>query len=101
MALQWMPHLFQRRTSWKSVLRRVTPVSLGVLHYSAMDSVILFHTTDELKCAIHSIVELMELQDEAITVKAMAPLEAHITTYMTVWHSKPSTGDGESHTPSQ
>ena len=43
----------------------------------------------------------MELQDEAITVKAMAPSEAHITAYMMVWHSKPSTGDGEPHTPPQ
>ena len=31
----------------------------------------------------------------------MAPLEAHITTYMTVWHSKPTKGDGELHTPPQ
>ena len=43
----------------------------------------------------------MELQDEAIMVKAMAPSEAHITTYMAVWHSKPSIGDGEPHTPPQ
>ena len=74
---------------------------LGVLLYSAMESVILFHTTDELMCASHGIVELMELQDEAIMVKAMAPSEAHITAYMTVWHSKPSTGDGEPYTPPQ
>ena len=64
---------------------------LGVLHYSATESVVLFHTTDELMRVSRSIVKLTELQDEAITVKAMAPLEAHITTYMTVWHSKPST----------
>ena len=74
---------------------------LGVLHYSAMESVILFCTADELKCVICGIVQLMELWDEAITVKAMAPSEAHITTYMTIWHSKPSTGDGEPHTPPQ
>ena len=74
---------------------------LGVLHYSAMESVILFHTADELMHASRGIVKLTELQDEAITVKAMAPLEAHITTYMTVWHLKPSKGDGELHTPSQ
>ena len=74
---------------------------LGVLCYSATESVILFCTADELKHAICGIVKLMELQDEAIMVKAMAPLEAHITAYMTVWHSKPSTGDGEPHTPPQ
>ena len=74
---------------------------LGVLHYSATEPVILFCTADHLKCAIHGIVKLTELQDEAIMVKAMAPLEAHITPYMTVWHSKPSQGDGEPHTPPQ
>ena len=41
------------------------------------------------------------LRDKAITVKAMALLETHITAYMTVWHSKPSTGDGKPHTPPQ
>ena len=74
---------------------------LGVLCYSATEFVILFCTADELKCAICGIVELMELQDEAIMVKAMAPSEAHITAYMTVWCSKPSQGDGEPHTPPQ
>ena len=71
---------------------------LDVLCYSVMESVILFCTADELKCVSHGIVELMELQDEAIMVKAMAPVEAHITTYMMVWHS---TGDGKPHTPPQ
>ena len=57
---------------------------LGVLCYSATESVVLFHTTDELMHASCSIVKLTELQDEAIMVKAMAPLEAHITAYRTV-----------------
>ena len=34
---------------------------LGVLHYSATESVILFHTAEELKCASHGIVKLTEL----------------------------------------
>ena len=34
---------------------------LGVLHYSAMECVILFHTADELMCASCGITELMEL----------------------------------------
>ena len=75
---------------------------LGVLCYSATESVILFHTTDELKHVSHGIVKLMELQDEAIMVKAMAPLEAHITAYITVWHLKPSKGDGScTHLPNK
>ena len=65
---------------------------LGVLHYTAMESVILFHTTDELKHASCSIVEVMELQDDAITVKAMAPSEAHITAYTMVGIQSPQQG---------
>ena len=74
---------------------------LGVLCYSATESVILFPTMDDLKHAHCGIIKVTELHDEAITVKAMAPLEAHITTYAMVWHAKPSTGDGELHTPPQ
>ena len=34
---------------------------LGVLHYSATESVIFFCTADELKCVSCGIVELMEM----------------------------------------
>ena len=34
---------------------------LGVLRYSTTEFVVLFQTTDELKCAICSIVKLMKL----------------------------------------
>ena len=44
---------------------------------------------------------MTELCDEAITVQTMAPLEAHITAFTSVWHSKPTSGDGEPHTPPQ
>ena len=74
---------------------------LGVLCYSATESGVLLCTTDELKCVSCGIIEITELQDEAITVKAMAPTEAHITAYMTVWPLKPSKGDGEPYTPPQ
>ena len=49
---------------------------LGVLCYSAAESIVLFLTTDDLKCASHDIARETELHDEAITVKAMAPTEA-------------------------
>ena len=57
---------------------------LSVLHYMVLESVILFHAVDELKHASHGIAKVTELQDDAIMVKAMAPLEAHITTYTMV-----------------
>ena len=34
---------------------------LGVLCYSATESVILFSTAEELKCASHGIIEVTEL----------------------------------------
>ena len=74
---------------------------LGVLHYSAVESVVLFLTSDNLKRATHDITGDTELHDEAITVKAMAPTEDHISTYTTVWCAKPSKGGGRPHTPPQ
>ena len=43
----------------------------------------------------------MEFQGEAITVRAMAPSEAHVTGYLTMSHSNPSNGERELHTPPQ
>ena len=74
---------------------------LGVLHYLAMESIILFSTAEELKHASCSLVDVTELQNDVITVKTLAPLEAHIATFTMVWCSKPTTGDGEPHTPPQ
>ena len=74
---------------------------LGVLCYSTMELVVLFSSTDELQCTTHRIVKVMELQGEAITVKAMAPSEAHIRAYHVTSHGNPSNGEGELHTPPQ
>ena len=73
--------------------------SMGVLCYLAMESVILFGTVEELKCASCSLVDVMQLQNDAIMLKTLAPLEAHIATFTMVWHLKPTIGDGEPHTP--
>ena len=74
---------------------------LGVLCYSAMELVILFHSPDELQHATCRIVKEMELQGEAITVKAMAPSEAHTRAYLVMLHLNPSNGEGEPHTHPQ
>ena len=75
---------------------------LGMLHYSAVESVVLFLTTDNLKCVIRAILPGdTKLHDEAITVKTMAPTEAHMSAYATVWHAKPSKGGGRPCTPPQ
>ena len=74
---------------------------LGVLHYSAMESVILFSTAEDSSHVSHGLVDMTELHDEAITVWTMAPLEAHVVTFTSMWHPKPTTRDGEPHTPPQ
>ena len=74
---------------------------LGVLHYSAVESIILFSTAEDSSCASRGLVDMTELHDEAITVWTMAPLETHVATFTLMWHSKPTTRDGELHTPPQ
>ena len=74
---------------------------LDVLCYSAMESIILFSTVEDLKCVSHGLVDVMELQNDAIIVMTLAPMEAHMATFTTVWHLKPTTRDGELHTPPQ
>ena len=74
---------------------------LGVLCYSAMESVILFCTTDELKCVTHGIIEIMEFRGEAIMVRAMAPSEANVMAYIVMSHKSPSNREKELQTPPQ
>ena len=74
---------------------------LGVLLYLAMESIILFSTAEDLNHASHGLVDMMELQNDAITVVTLAPTEAHIALFTMFWCSKPTLGDGEPHTPPQ
>ena len=74
---------------------------LGVLHYSAMESVISFQYCRRVKmCELH-LSRHNRVAKDAIMVKTLAPSEAHIAAFTTVWYSKPTTGDGEPHTPPQ
>ena len=74
---------------------------LGVLHYSTTESVVLFHSPDELQCATHGIIKTTELWEEAIMVRAMAPLEAHVTVYIAMLHRNPPNREKELQTPPQ
>ena len=74
---------------------------LGVLCYSAAESVVLFGTEEDSSCMSCVLADMTELHDEAITVWTMAPLEAHITAFTSMWHSKPTTRDGEPSSPPQ
>ena len=74
---------------------------LGVLQYLAEESVVLFSTMEDLNQVSCNLMNMMVLCDEAITVQTMAPLKVHVATFTSVWHSKPTTGEGELHTPPQ
>ena len=63
---------------------------LGVLWYSTTELVVLFRSLEELKCTTHGIAKMAEFWGEAIMVRAMAPLEAHITVYIVTSCRNPS-----------
>ena len=66
--------------------------SLGVLWYSAMESVALFHMAEEMQWASCSAIKAIDLRDEPVVIWVMAPLEHNIEVYIAIAggdHSKP------------
>ena len=55
---------------------------MGVLCYSATESVALFCSTEDMQCATHRAIKAMMLWDKAIAIRAMAPLEIYIKAYV-------------------
>ena len=82
-------------------IRRAHAHPLGVLWYSAVELVILFGSLKDVNHAHHILPDMTELHNEAITVWTMALTEANVATFTTMWHSNPTSGDGELHTPPQ
>ena len=80
-------------------VRRAHTCPLGVLWYSVVELVILFGNVADVNSAHHTLLDGTEFQDEAVTVWTMAPAEAQVTAFQAMWHSNPTNGDGESHTP--
>ena len=54
----------------------------GVLWYSTIKSVMLFHTADELQIAVHGVVKTLMLHDEAIRIRTFPPSATHVRAYM-------------------
>ena len=72
----------------------------GVLWYSTIELVILFHTVDELLIVVHGVVKVMMLHDESIRVRTSPPSVTHLWAYMAVVGGEPSSAqplpsDGE------
>ena len=56
----------------------------GVLQYSAIESVMLFHTMDKLQIAVCGVVKALTLHDEAIRVRTSPPSATHMRAYVAV-----------------
>ena len=66
-----------------------------------VESVILFGSLKDVNCVCRTLLDMMELCNEAVMVQTMALTEVHVATFTTMWHSNPTTGDGEPHTSPQ
>ena len=80
-------------------IQRAHTRPLGVLRYSTAELVILFGSLKDVNCVYCTLLDVMELRDEAIMVWTMALMEAHVAAFTAMWHSNPTTGDGEPCTP--
>ena len=57
---------------------------LGVLRYSATELVALFCMAEEMQLASHGAIKAMEVCNESIAIKTVAPVESHIRAYIIV-----------------
>ena len=80
-------------------VRWVCTCPLGVLRYSVVDSVILFSIITDVNSTQHVLPDATEFRNEAIMTWTMAPAQAHVTAFIKMWHSNPSAGEAELHTP--
>ena len=55
-----------------------------------MELVALFHMVEEMQWASHGAIKAMELHDESIAIRTIAPSEPHIRVYITVGGGDPS-----------
>ena len=62
----------------------------GVLWYSAIEWIILFHTAGELQVTMHGVIKASMLCEDAIRVRTSPTSAAHVTAYMAVVTGEPS-----------
>ena len=71
---------------------------LGVLRYSAADSVVFLGSATDVSRTQRALLEVTEFGDESIAIRTMAPTEVQITVFQAMWHSNPTAGTREPHT---
>ena len=63
---------------------------VGVLHYTATESIILLQSPDDMQCDTHGAIKVMVLHEEVIAIRASAPSKTHVRVYMTAVGGEPS-----------
>ena len=62
----------------------------GVLWYSVVKSVMLFHSMDKMQVVAHGVIKAMTLHEEPIMFRASPPPASHVRAYMVVIDGEPS-----------
>ena len=101
MALQWMPPPLWRRTSWRFASEEHTLIHWVWSSIQHQNRLFYSENLKDVNCAHRTLPDVTELHNEAIMVWTMALTEAQVATFNAMWHSNPTTGDGELHTPPQ
>ena len=71
---------------------------LGVLRYSAVDSVVFLSSAADVSHTQHALLEVTAFGDESVAIWTVAPMEVQITAFQAMWHSNPAAGTRELHT---
>ena len=79
--------------------RRAHTHPLGMLRYSTVDSVVFLNDATAVDRTQHALLDVTEFGDEAIVIRTMAPTEAQVTAFQTMWHSNTMAGAGALCTP--
>ena len=61
---------------------------LGVLQFLATELVALFRMAEEMQCASHGAIKVMELHDKLIAVRTIAPSDHQLHTYKGIQHCR-------------
>ena len=67
-------------------IRRAHTHPLGVLWYSMADSVVFFNNIADVNRTQQVLPDVPEFHNEAIATWTMAPMQAHITAFIEMWH---------------
>ena len=62
----------------------------GVLGYSRIESVVLFHTVDELQVTMLGVIKASMLHEDAMRVRTSPPSSPHVRAYIAVVTGEPS-----------